>query len=279
VRLVHLFESPYDLAPDGKPRAFYRGTQRPEIAGKLPTRAFSDDPDIASIYAAAPHGNEMDGLSASYVDGSSVHRAQLAIQNPLDLSDYGHVMTLADFMGEMQYDKPNGMTEEEATKVVNYLINRERDQDRWFFEPGKTGAGPFRYVYYDEDGDEIGEELYSITRVYTPLEQFKDDWEMTYSTDQLLEVAARLEVDVYTLVDSPRFKVVAQRLGYDGVIHQDEMSGAVVAKDLMGKEVADIRGLRRGQPQSSQSMDSKHVHTTVRPFKDEQIKPYVADHT
>lgn len=239
---------------NGKPQVFYRGVRRPELKGYLPLQSFTDSPDIASIYAAQPPSDWQD---EHYTHGSSVFPVHIKMSNPLTLK--GHAMHFDDILKVLQYGKPNGITHEEATKVLNYLINRNA---------GKVKAGAFNHQVYDDEGEEqesnLGDLLFGgRTALHDLREDFKysDDFE-----DEAMAAAQRLKADTFAYVDSPRFKEVAKRLGYDGVIHDDVFDGAAsAATKLLDKAPVQLQGVKAG------GYGAKYTHPTYRPFDEHQI--------
>lgn len=252
------------LTPDGKPLKMFRGVRRAGTTkGYLDTESYTDSPEIASIYSATPGnpwGTAKGSWKAKWGEGASVYPVHINMTNPLDLRHMGHQGTFGQYLEAMQYLKPNGMTFEEAGKVLNYLVNRHA---------GKVNAGQFEYKLYDEDGgyiDPEDDDLYPLTfggPYPTPLRDFRQEHK-----DMMVgpKDAHRLKVDTFALVDAPASKRVAQRLGHDGIIHHDVFTPP---KELLeeGKKPHEIQGVKPIKWDGSVLS-----HVTYRPFEPHQVK-------
>lgn len=233
--------------PDGKPMTLYRGTRKPgDSKGYLGTESYTESPDVASIYAGTPP-RDWD-QKATYQPGANVFAVHLHMHNPLRLPHSS--MRFGDYLRALQYGKPNGITHDEATKVLNYLVNRK---------VGKVKAGDFNYEIHNED-DLDNEEDFELWS--NPLSVLR----YGFKADADFETADRLHVDTFALVDAPRTKIAAERLGHDGIIHGDVMDGAEgAAPELLGKPHTEMAGLKT-------AWNKEATHLTYRPFKPEQVK-------
>lgn len=245
----------------GRPKVFYRGVRRgAQRKGYLHLESFTDSPDIASIYAGTPGdpwSSSRDGAKAQYKEGASVHPVYLSIKEPLHLDR--HQTDFGTILEKLQYGQPDGITHEEATKILNYLINRKA---------GKVKAGDFEYRAYDEDGEhELEDEMWSLTHVHTGLHQIRSDFNDSAGDHaEAMRHAERLSADTFAFVDAPRFKDVAQRLGYDGVVHDDVLAAKHVAPELLNKPAKQVQGL-------NDTYGGDHIHKTYRPFHPHQVVP------
>jgi hypothetical protein len=256
------FDGSRAVDPEGKPLMLYRGVRRPSLKGRIHTESYTDSPDVASIYSASPATYE-------FGEGASVFPVHLSIKNPVHLPEAQH--TFGDVLKVLKYGQPNGITQDEAIKMLNHLVNRESDQNLPFWvSRTKTGLPGFKYTVHDDEGNELddGDLPFSLTMSQSWLREFRDDFKYMHD-NEVLENAHRLKADTYAFVDTPRFKAVAERLGHDGVIHQDIFDTVHdTAPKILDKKPSEVKGLNENYG----AKDYNYSHVTYRPFKPEQVK-------
>lgn len=195
--------------------------------GFINTHSYTDSPDVASIYAGTPGSTY--SSNARYNEGANVFPVYLKMHNPLVLN--GHQMRFGDVLRKLGLGTPNGITQDEVVKMLNHMINRKAGRVK--------GHGDFEYKLKDEDGEDIEEEGLDFSG-RTPLHDIKDDIQDGFG----LHSADTLHADTFAYIDTPRFKQAAERMGYDGVIHDDVMAGAEYAgKELLDKPLHELKGV------------------------------------
>jgi hypothetical protein len=201
----------------------YRGTTRKIKGGRRGAHSYTPSLEIAAIWSARPEASSF-SRRAVFLPTTTVHANDLDCRNLLDMR--GNHTNLSAVLQLLQYGKPNGITDEEVLRVFNYLQNRVT---------GKAKGGAFAYRIYDEDGDEVEEDLFSY-----PIANLRDE----FSWSPSLDVAEGLVADTFIFVDAPRFQLVAKRLGYDCVRYADAFAGAEwAAPELLGKPAEDVEGV------------------------------------
>lgn len=233
----------------------YRGTQRREQHGVRGATSWTDSLPVALIWAAVPAdpwSSSRERQHAHFIDTSTVHAAHLALHHPL-VFDYNSA-SVTDVLRALGYGAPNGITHDEARKVFNYLHNRIY---------GKAAGGEFSYVIMDEDGDELDPDdaPFSLTGSSSYILDLRDEFEYAG-----IEVAERLQADVYVFFDSKTVQAVARRLGFDGFVYPDIFQGCeYAARDLFGPDVEcdDVRGISDDRDVKGETV---WTHRTYRPL-------------
>jgi 8-oxo-dGTP pyrophosphatase MutT (NUDIX family)/RimJ/RimL family protein N-acetyltransferase len=257
----------------GKPIVLYRGTRRAgNPHGALSTRSYTDSSDIGSIYSGTPGPSYKGG--SKFGEGANVFPVHMVLKNPLDLTKHGPQMSFGHYLRAMKYGKPNGMTHEEAVKVLNYLSKRHvKDMNMDGESSFKVNAGmdPWNKVPYEDQS--------GFMHMSTPLMQARDDFkDMETDTKSAFKHADNIRADTFAFVDAPRTPVVGKRLGYDGIIHRDIFQGVTeAAPNLLGKDPGEIQALSReydhlADPEDH-GADELQTHITYRPFDhDQQVR-------
>jgi len=259
------FQSWFDgshVTEDGKPLVVYRGTQRPQIDGRLVSPSFTDSKDVASIYSASPD-------SLRHEEGASVYPVYLSIKNPVKLP--WHNCSFGDILRALKYGE-GGIEHEEAVDILKHMANRKTAMDRPF---GKLESlaklGDYRYKVLDEDGDEEEGDFGDLLRGKHPIHTFKEDFDSWG-----MDVADRLVADTYAFVDAPAFVRAAQKNGHDGVYHHDILQHEKAIKKLTGKdfegENEEPHKMWTDFDELDEDLGEVPVHGTWRPFHSAQVK-------
>lgn len=233
----------------------YRGTQRKEPKGVRKSPSWTPSLPVAVIYSAVPG----DPFSHSHPDAyflstSTVHIAELPKNtHVIRLCGNGISCSFYEVLTQLKYGEPDGITYDEARKILNYMHNRIM---------GKAAGGEFQYKIVDEDGDEV-EESFSFRS--SRISEFRD--EMEY--EEPLEIAERLLADTFIYADAPSFKTAAKRLGYDVVRHADVFVGGIsAAESLLGCDVHELDGVADDLDLEDEDVP---VHETYRPLHEDAI--------
>lgn len=181
---------------------YYRGSRLDPERTTRPTLSFTDDPDVASVYAADPQ-------TKKYTSGSRVTKAQFDLKNPVDLSH------------EVQIDLNTALSEagmadpsEHLDDVLKLIGGLAAMEDRGTI---------FHYkIINDLDWVELSRALRRTASA--------EDWSRFFD---LLDFTY---VDGYALADTKTFTRIAKANGRDGIIYQDAFDiGSNVAHSLIGK--------------------------------------------
>jgi hypothetical protein len=234
----------------------YRGTQRTSPIGVKKALSYTPSLPVAVIYSARP-GDVWGRKPARFTANSTVHVAKLVPgAKVVELCSHANYCSFQHVLDVLQYKEPDGLTWDEAGDVLTYLHKRLI---------GRQLGGEFSYKIFDEDGDEMEDFNlpFSIQDPYTPIRTFQEDFE--YDD----EIGEQLVADAYIFADAPRFKIVAQRLGYDVVAYQDVFAGGVdAAEELLHCGIYDMDGVDEEQDLSDEFVP---VHMTYRPLHDGAI--------
>lgn len=234
----------------------YRGTQTSQDKTVRGASSWTPSLPVAIIWSARP--GQL-GDSAEFLESSTVHVGRLrAGAKTLQLCAHSNVCSFAEVLQALRYREDGGIPEEEATKILNYLHNRET---------GRVRGGEFAYRVIDEDGEEVTEAdiPFSIRSPVTRVSEFRDgDW---YDDPQ--EAAGRLEADAFIFADAPAVLRAARSLGYDAIRYLDVFDGGTwAAPELLGVEVDELDGV---EMDSDLEYEEVPVHETIRPLSPEAI--------
>ena len=236
----------------------YRGMQNPAHKGLRGVPSYTTSLDVALIWSARP-GDIWARRGAQLLSTSTVRAVDLHFSRLLELGDdqYPYI-EFQEVLQKLQFGQPNGLTHEEALRILQYLHNRVI---------GKARGGEFQYLYFDEDGNEPmddDEVPFSLRNPQTLISwQVMSDFDDGYMTPH--EAAKRLLADAFIFADSPAFQKVARRLGYDGVMYADAFSGCDnAAEAVLGKDCHDVEGVWQ---ETDLEDDYIWLHTTYRPLQ------------
>ena len=246
---------------EGKPIEVYRGTRNIEFEtkgrGRVPS--FTSSPDIASTYSSTAGGGPFN-MSLSFKEGASVSPVFLSMKKPLDFTEEDNFMSLGNYLAYMEYgNNKNGITKEEVDKLINYMVKRGR---------GKTKAkGNFIFRLDDSFTTPEGRPLDFSRDEYSDLNEFKDEYDSGLSLEDNI-IQDGLYFDQFIAADAPVTKRVAERLGFDGIIHKDAFGLKEEYEQLTGKKV---EGLTQERREDGLSIVEDDIHITYRPFSEEQV--------
>lgn len=246
----------------------YRGTQRPDIKGWQKLTSWTPSLPVAVIYSALPSDIFRGRGKAEFLEGSTVHMADLKEDAKiLELCGGYHDCAWSHLMESLDFGKPEGITKEEAKRVLNYLHNRLI---------GKALGGEFNYKVYEVFEDADWEEMDMMAEVdwlrgETLVSHFRD-FEIEEG-NVLGGVTMQLVADTFIFADAPMVRKVAKRLGYDALMYQDVFGGGPsAAKDLLGcEDIEDVPGISMEWDNLSDEEDAIATHDTVRPLHDETL--------
>ena len=246
------------VTDDGKPLKVYRGTRNIEFEtegrGRVPS--FTSSPDVASTYSSTIGGGPFN-IRLSFKEGASVSPVFLSMKKPLDFTAEDNLMSLGNYLAYMEYgNDKNGITKEEVDQLINYMVRRGR---------GKTkakGAFVFRL------DDSFVDPRFDFSRdEYSDLVEFKDEYDSGLSLEDNI-IQDGLYFDQFIAADAPVTKRVAERLGFDGIIHKDAFGLKEEYEQLTGKKV---EGLTQEKREDGFSIIEDDIHITYRPFSEEQV--------
>lgn len=202
------------------PYEIYRGTQRTTIEGALKGMSFAATLPVAIIWSAIP-GDIFANRPTKFASSSTVHIATVMDGKALNLGDLIYC-SFGDILRVLRYDEEDGITFEEAKKILTYMHNRLM---------GKARGGDFTYEISDDEEDDY----FSFTS--TRISRFRDDWEYNLS----IEFADRLIADTFVFADAPAVQRAALALGFDTLQYEDVFQGGeLAAKDLFGIDNVEI---------------------------------------
>lgn len=229
----------------------YRGTQRPEVQGRQKLTSWTPSKSVAVVYASRPGRI---GEPAKFVDDSTLHEGTLKPgAKILEICGGDTWCSFGQVLEELKYGEPNGATDEDARKILNYMHNRY---------VGKVPGGEFKVSLFDEDGNELGWSDWGMFS--SPISWARDDWD-----DEGVDMGDRLLADTYIFSDAPATRRVAKRLGYDALLYYDIFAaGIYAAEDLLGCDKDDVDGVEY-------LFDVEHeiqpVHTTIRVLEPSEL--------
>lgn len=220
----------------GKPLVLYRGVRRKiGSSGWMATThgratlSFTDDPKVANVYALQLE-------TRTYRGGSSVMPVYLSMQKPLDLRKYGKTIRLDEILNELpwNFEQDFGGSKFVGKKdLIEAIENWDEvvDKDLAHFE---IEVGVPSIWYKIDTFKELADHLYDLNP-----EDFS--WTMT-----------DVEVDTYLLGDSESFVRLLERLGYDGIIHEDVFDvGEKLYEGEPPERVVSWRPFRQNQVKSA----------------------------
>jgi hypothetical protein len=245
----------------GKPLKVYRGTRNIEFEtegrGRVPS--FTSSPDVASTYSSTIGGGPFN-IRLSFKEGASVSPVFLSMKKPLDFTAEDNFMSLGNYLAYMEYgNDKNGITKEEVDELINYMVRRGR---------GKTKAkGDFVFRLDDSFTTPEGRGLDFSRDEYSNLDEFKDEYDSGLSLEDSA-IQDGLYFDQFIAADAPVTKKVAERLGFDGIIHKDAFGLKEEYEQLTGKKV---EGLTQERREDGFNIIEDDIHITYRPFSEEQV--------
>jgi hypothetical protein len=203
---------------------------------------------VAIIWSARP-GDVWGRTKPTFLSTSTIHTAQINVRNPL-VWDQNH-MTLGDVLRDLRYGKPGGITEDEVTKIYNYMHKRILGQAR---------GGDFGYKLVDDEGNERDEDEVplSFRNPESVISLAREGW----LYDPLLETADLLTADTFIFADAPAVQRAALARGHDALVYVDVFQGGEgAAKELLDCPIRDLDGI-----DESTDLDGvwQTVHDTVR---------------
>jgi len=236
----------------------YRGTQSRELGGVRKMASWTPSLPVGVIYSARP--GDPWGSKSKFLPTSTVHVGELTDDHKvlrLCAGGYGTYCSFREVLLLLEYGEPDGITDEEAKKILNYMHNRLT---------GRAKGGEFLVKVVDEDGIELEEDdlPFSLRNPYTVVRAFRDEFDSWG-----LDVAEYLEADAFIYADAPKFLVAAQRLGYDAVSYEDVfLGGTYAARDLLGCDVEDLQGVEENEDLEGNDVPT---HETIRPIRADVI--------
>ncbi len=245
----------------GKPLKVYRGTRNIEFEteGRGRVASFTSLPDVASTYSSTIGGGPFN-IRLSFKEGASVSPVFLSMKKPLDFTAEDNLMSLGNYLSYMKYgDDKNGITKEEVDKLINYMVNRGR---------GRTKAKEAFVFRLDDSFTTPENRGFDFSRdEYTDLVEFKNEYDSGLSLEDNI-IQDGLYFDQFIAADAPVTKRVAERLGFDGIIHKDAFGLKEEYEKLTGKKV---EGLTQETREDGLSIIEDDIHITYRPFSEEQV--------
>lgn len=242
--------------PQGNPEddpVLYRGTQTSEDRTVRGTSSWTPSLPVALIWSAYPGDL---GRPARLLESSTVHVGRLRPgAKVLKLCGGSNICSFAEVLRALQYGKDQGISHEEASKILTYLHNREI---------GRAAGGEFQYRVVDEDGEEITDADigFSVRSPVTRVREFRDGpWQ--WDPD---EAAAQLDADAFVFADAPAVHRAARALGYDALWYMDVFDGGTyAAPDVLNVEVDELEGV-----EWDTGVDEEDVptHETYRPLSE-----------
>jgi len=146
----------------------YRGTQQPEVQGHHALTSWTPSLPVALVYSARP-GSRIWRQPPELLEGSTIHRARLPTSaRILSLCGGSVTCSLWEVMSSMDYGAPNGATDDDVRRILNYMHNRLT---------GRAQGGPFEVRASFPDRVPITEEdvPFSVRRPQTEVSVFRDD--------------------------------------------------------------------------------------------------------
>lgn len=232
----------------------YRGTQREISKGKKKTPSYTPSLPVAVIYSAHPGY----GGNPYFLPSSTVHVAELQDNaRIIELCSHNNHCSFQRVLDVLQYGEPNGLTWDEALKILWYMH---------FRLTGRNAGGDFLYKVFNEEGDTENEfDLpLSLSDPITLIYEFREEFE--YDD----KIGSRLLADAFIFADAPRFGIVGSRLGFDAVSYRDIFSAEKAAKVLLScEDIYDLEGV-----DEEEDLEEEYVpaHKTVRPLHDGAIQ-------
>lgn len=242
-------------------RRVYRGTQRADLGGVLKSGSWTYSLPVAMIWSARP-GDVWASSAArrdpAFLPTSTIHIAETSARRTLTLSTTPHT-SFSSILKLLQYGKRDGITEDEARRVLNYLHNRLVGRAK--------GISEFGYRVTDEDGDLLDPQdvPLSFRNPETLISMLRDDWD----EEPGLAMAERLQADAFVFADAPAVQKVAIRLGIEALIYVDVFEGGKYAAPiLLGTPAEKLSGVKYGY-----DIEHKRVldHETFRALTDSAL--------
>lgn len=247
----------------------YRGTQYPGRKGLQKTTSWTPSLPVAVIYSAVPGdpwASNRERSKAHFLDTSTVHSAELKDgAKVLDLCGGGNYCSLYHTMEKLDFGKPDGLTHGEGEKILIGLHNR-------YMREVTMSGGPFKYAVYENDDleDRYDEDdvPFDIRRPQTLISWIVlENWEYDPK-----DTGRAFLIDAFALADSPTFRNVARRLGYEGVKYEDVFAGGeYAAPKLLGCDVEELEGV---EEEYDLEGDEVPMHETFRPLNKDVLTDF-----
>lgn len=237
-------------------QTLYRGTQRPEIEGVRKGLSYTPSLPAAVIWSSMPP-DAWGRREPAFLPTSTIHEAQIVRGGKvLQLAEDSYV-SFQRILLLFGYGRRNGISKDEAIKILLYMHNRVI---------GKARGGEFLYKLVDEDGEERDDRHLplSFSSPMTLISEFKDEFEGDDT------ITGRLAADVFIFSDAPAVQREAVRQGYDILSYRDVFQGAEGASEkLLGIPAEDLHGV---ETEYDLNRDRVCVHETYRPLTAGAIK-------
>lgn len=264
---------------NGQPEIMYRGVQHPRHihpnaprkktkGPKIPASlrsprartvaSYTPLASVAAIYSMRP-GDAWGEREPSLAQTSTVQPAFIRVRKPIRVHELS--TTFGDILRALRYGEPNGITDDEVLKMLNYLHNRE---------VGEASGGDLLYKVFDENEEEVEADWGDLLHGRTKIQNLRDDIEM--DPDSTLDLADRLHAETYAFFDAPAAKRAAERLGYDAFVHTDPFRPGRASEILFDKEGEDLTGV--GDEWNLEG-EEVPIIDTIRPFSEDQIRPII----
>ena len=249
------------------PELLYRGTQRYVTSGVRGATSWTDSLPVAMIWSAVPGdawASSRERRVTHLIETSTVHAAKLTLRQPLVIEWMSS--SIGDVMRALSFGEPGGITGDEVLRIFNYMHNRMI---------GKAQGGEFKYIVYDEDGDEVdpNERDFTLDINDSLIRDVRGEFDYAHSAEDQFAIADRIAADGYIYWDSKTVQTVLRRLGFDGVIYPDVFQGCeYAARDLFGKDVSceDMIGVAQDMDING---DEVFTHLTYRPLDEGAAVP------
>lgn len=239
----------------------YRGTQLGRVKGRQKITSWTPSLPVAVIYSAEP-GDPWINRKTSFLPTSTVHIGEMSGDTKVLEICGGYINChFNELLEQLEFGKPNGMTQEEGEKIIRLLHRR-------YMNEVTMDGGPFKYVVYEDE--HLEEKLdpeevpFDIMDPQTLL-----SWEVLPNfEDDAVETAKTLVIDTFALADLATVRNIARRLGYQAIAYDDVfVGGEYAAPKLLGCDVQDIV-----DEQWDLEDEDVPVHRTIRPLHKGVIK-------
>jgi len=211
----------------------YRGTQHRKVEGVRAGLSYTTSLPAAIVWSSVPP-DKWGQREAEFLPTSTVHVARLNTDRVLELAQGDNHASFASVLMSLEYGDRGGISQEEATKILQYMHNRII---------GKAKGGEFVYRVYDEEGELFDDNdlPFSLTDPLTGVSEIRDAFECA---DNPLETAGRLIADTFIFADAPAVQRAAIKMGYEAMFYWDLFQGAEHAsKQLLGIEAEHLKGV------------------------------------
>lgn len=245
----------------------YRGTRTPSRKTLLGVPLYTPVLPVALVWSAQgadPWSSNRERWKARFVQGSTVHAAELHPEKLLDIRSFGNHSAFSSFLEVLGFkdssDAEGTFSHDEALRVYNYLHNRVI---------GKAKGGEFSYKVFDEDGDVMEDSEWVPWDLRNPQTLISSVARDDFDYVSTIEQASRLVADTFIFVDAPAIQKAARRLGYDCIVYKDVFAGGIdAAPELLNVEAKDIAGV---EMRFDIEYELVPVHDTYRPLDEKAI--------